>query len=184
MSLNLLIGPMFSSKTTELIRQYNIHKAVGRKCLVIKYAADIRYSKLNVSSHDQWQLNAISANLLADVDIQDYDVILVDEVQFFPDAAKYCELWANNKKIVYAVGLSGTYQRKPFAVISELLPLADNIMHLTAVCKKTKQPAAFTKIKNIPPNINTDNGKQESQDIIIGGAELYEAVDRNTYFNE
>ena len=57
--------------------------------------------------------------------IQDYDVVCIDEVQFYPDSSIFCDKWANQGKIVEASGLNGDFKRQPFEQISKLIPLAD-----------------------------------------------------------
>lgn len=43
-SLQLIFGPMFSGKTTELMRRIKRYEIAKKKCLVIKYGADSRYT--------------------------------------------------------------------------------------------------------------------------------------------
>lgn len=51
--IELIIGPMFAGKSTELLRRVNRLEISGKKCLSIKYAADNRYSTDKISTHDQ-----------------------------------------------------------------------------------------------------------------------------------
>lgn len=57
----------------------------------------------------------------------------------------FCEEMANLKKIVVVAALDGDYQRKGFGSILELVPLAENVMKLNAVCMHCYGEAAFTK---------------------------------------
>jgi thymidine kinase len=41
--LDLVIGCMYSGKTTELLRRVAAHEAAGRRCVVINSAKDVRY---------------------------------------------------------------------------------------------------------------------------------------------
>lgn len=52
-SIELIIGPMFAGKSTELLRRVQRHAISGKSCLYIKYAADIRYDVACISTHDQ-----------------------------------------------------------------------------------------------------------------------------------
>ena len=36
--IEIILGPMFSGKSTELIRQVNLHKIAKKACCVIKHA--------------------------------------------------------------------------------------------------------------------------------------------------
>ena len=170
---NFIIGCMFSGKTSELISRYNRYTIGKKKCLMIKYKNDTRYDKNMIVTHDGIKVNAVVCENLYEVDykINNYDVICIDEVQFYKDADIFCDKWANNGKIVEACGLNGTFERKPFPIISNLLPLAENITFLTAICKETGNNAVYSKRL-------IDDKKEE----VIGGEDAYSAVDRETYF--
>ena len=56
--LNLICGPMFSGKTTELIRRYTRYELAGKKCILIKYSKDTRYDNNNIVTHDNNSYNA------------------------------------------------------------------------------------------------------------------------------
>eukprot|EP00854_Cymbomonas_tetramitiformis_P011148 gene11148-13170_t len=132
---------------TRIIKRFRL---AGKECLVIKYAGDTRYddvAKQCVVTHDNQSLAACPARMLADLneEAQQYDVIGVDEGQFFPDVVEFAERWANNGKIVVIAALDGTFQRKAFNNILELVPLAEKVTKLTAVCNICSQDAPFSK---------------------------------------
>ena len=180
-SINLILGNMFSGKTTELLRRYRRYKFSGKSCIAIKYTNDTRYDTNYddpmVITHDNLKVEAIACKCLCEVDeqIKNYDVICIDEVQFYIDAAEFCEKWANEGKIIEASGLSGTFNRTPFPVISTLIPLSETLIMLDSICEKTGKNAPFTKLL-----IENTTGGVE----IIGGAESYAPVDRKTYFQK
>jgi len=171
----LILGPMFSGKTTELINRYNRYTIGGRKCIMIKNANDIRYDEQNVTTHNNIKVQAIVCSLLQEIDliINEYDVICIDEIQFYKDAYIYCDKWANDGKIVQACGLNGTYNKTEFKMISLLIPQVENIIYVTAICKETGNNAPFSYL------IEDGEGKEE----IIGGEDKYKALDRITYNN-
>ena len=41
--------------------------------------------------------------------------------------------------------MDGTFQRKPFANVMELIPLAESVVKLSAVCMVCNRDAAFSK---------------------------------------
>lgn len=174
--LYLILGCMWSEKTSALIRQYNRYTLAGKKCLMIKYSKDTRYDEKSVTSHNGVKVPAIPCTYLYEVDhiVKNFDVICIDEVQFYKDGHIFCDKWCNMGLTVIACGLNGTFNRTPWPVISKLIPLAENITFVTAVCKETGNDAVYSNI-----NMNTTNGQME----IIGGSELYNAVDRPTYFS-
>jgi len=176
--INLILGCMFAYKTSELIRRYNRYSIGGKKCIMIKYKNDVRYDSEMVVTHDNIRVNAIVCEYLFEADkiVEAYDVICIDEVQFYKDAHIFCDKWANTGKIVEVCGLNGTFERKPFKIISKLIPLAENITFLTAICKETGNDAAYSQL-------NTDtNGINEKTSELIGGSDKYSASDRQTYF--
>lgn len=174
-TFNLILGSMWSGKTSELVRRYKRHSIGGRNCLMIKYKNDVRYDNEMVVTHDKIKVHAFVCEYLYEVDhiIVDYDVICVDEIQFYKDAHIFADKWANMGKIVEASGLNGNFNRQEFPIISKLVPLAENISFLKAVCKETGEDATISNI-NVVINDNTTE--------IIGGSELYNAVDRKTYY--
>ena len=76
------------------------------------------------------------------------------------DLAEYAERWANDGKHVLVSALDATFQRKPFMTVLELIPLAETVTKLTAVCSDCHKSASFTK------RLTTETGTQV-------GARLY-----------
>ena len=145
--LQLILGPMFSGKSTELIRRLKRYQIARYPCLIVKYAKDIRYDLESIATHDQQTLKAISADKLKNlkVNLSDYDVIGIDEGQFFPDIVEFSEEMANKGKTVVIAALDGTFQRKAFASILELIPLSEHVVKLNAVCMTCFGDGSFTK---------------------------------------
>lgn len=173
--LNLFIGPMYSGKTTTLLSRLERYKIGGKKCMIIKYINDKRYSDTKVATHDNHNHDAISTKLLHELNdnINDVDVIMIDEIQFYEDGAFMADTWANKGKIVECFGLNGDYQRKPFEQISLIIPLCDNITHLTAIDSINGKEASFT-YRTI------DSNEKE----LIGGKDMYMALSRDTYVSK
>lgn len=138
---------MFSGKSTELIRRLKRYQIARYPCLIVKYAKDIRYDLESIATHDQQTLKAISADKLKNlkVNLSDYDVIGIDEGQFFPDIVEFSEEMANKGKTVVIAALDGTFQRKAFASILELIPLSEHVVKLNAVCMTCFGDGSFTK---------------------------------------
>jgi thymidine kinase len=172
--LSLILGPMYSGKSTTLLNRYRRYKLGNKKCFLIKYSKDNRYHQNNIVTHDNLEYEAKNCFLLKELDslVHEYDVICVDEVQFYEDASEYCDKWANEGLIVEACGLNGDFKRKPFNQISLLIPLADKIDHITAIDEINGYDAPFTKRLS-------DETDQE----VIGGKDKYKASSR-VLFNQ
>eukprot|EP00703_Trepomonas_sp_PC1_P003976 JAP92630.1 Thymidine kinase [Trepomonas sp. PC1] len=170
--IQMIVGPMFSGKSTELIRRVQKYRAAKRMVSVVKFSADTRYSVNDLSTHDKRQMDAIPASNLESIDelVCDSHVIAVDEGQFYPDIIKYAELWANSGKTVIISALDGTWQRKPFESIAQLMALADSVVKLDAVCYKCQSSASFSaRLTN------------ELETVVIGGADKYVACCRKCW---
>lgn len=134
--IQLVCGPMFSGKTSELIRRVRRLEHAGLRCLVIKYKNDTRYHEDNVSTHDRHMLPAVACTTLSEAEEQlaGCDVVGVDEGQFFPDLVAFTERAANAGKVVIVAALDGTYQRQPFGAVCDLMARCEHVVKLTAVC--------------------------------------------------
>ena len=177
--IELIIGCMFSGKSSELIRRVRRYESISTNVLSINNDEDTRYEDNlnNIVTHDQVKQNAISVNkllpLMLTQQYKDASIIAINEGQFFSDLADFCITSADyhNKTIIIA-GLNGDYKREPFEEISRLMPHADEILKLSAMCKSCNNGtlASFTK-KTI----------ESTKLIEIGGDDMYEPVCRNCY---
>eukprot|EP01052_Picozoa_sp_SAG31_P000654 SAG31_NODE_19_length_35031_cov_42.510707_5_plen_210_part_00 len=166
---------MFSGKSSELQRRLRRFTVAKKNCLLIKYCGDTRYDESCGVTHDQVQMQAVPVAQLSDVSeilLEDADVIGIDEGSFLPDIVEFCEQQANRGKTVIVASLDATFQRKEFGRVCELVPLAEEVVKLTAVCSSCAKPAAFSR--------RLDSTSLEVED--IGGAEKYDAVCRSCFF--
>jgi len=118
--------------------------------------------------------SAIPCSKLFDIEerVVGFDVIGVDEGQFYPDVVEFCEKMANIGKTIIVSALDGTFQRKPFNRVLELIPLAEKIDKLSAVCSICQGEAPFTARIG-----------EETQLEIIGGSDKYIALCRRCFLN-
>ena len=173
--IDLVLGPMFAGKSTELLRRIKRYRVASKKCLVIKYSNDTRYSENCVATHDQQMIEAVSCKDLLDVQqkAEEFEIIGIDEGQFFDNLVVFCEEMANQGKLVIIAALDGTFERKAFGSVLELIPLAESVTKLDAVCVDWKHSASFTKRL-------CDSKETE----LIGGADIYKPVWRGCYNKE
>ncbi|MDV3244927.1 MAG: thymidine kinase [Nitrososphaerales archaeon] len=184
MTLEVIIGPMFSGKTSELIRLVEREVFAKRKGAIFKPSFDKRYSARQVVSHNGLRYGAFS--ILATnggirripelVEKEKLDVIGVDEVQFFPrDLVQLLDSIAYEKRVI-ACGLNMNFKAEPFLSTMDLAARADRVRYLSAVCVKCGQEATRTQRliggKPAPGN---------SPVIVVGGKELYEPRCRSCY---
>lgn len=175
--LHLIIGPMFSGKSTELIRIIREHKFIGANILVIKHSLDdSRYEKSKLCTHDKQTEDCLSTNnLLALQETTEYlncEVIFIEEAQFFENLFTFVKDGLENQKSFYVAGLDGDFKREPFGDILKLIPLAEKVYKLNALCFFCKDgtEAPFTK------RLSTSQDQQ-----LVGGADSYASVCRKHY---
>jgi thymidine kinase len=188
--LELIIGPMFSSKTTTLLEIYKKCQFCNIPVSIINHTIDTRYHDTKLSSHDKITAPCLKANKLTDIwtregwiesgkesDIYAHnllrkaEVILINEGQFFTDLYEIVvDMLTHNKK-VYICGLDGDFERKKFGSILDLIPLCDKVNKLTSLCSLCKDgtPAIFS--------MRLSNEKEQT----IVGSDNYIPVCRKCY---
>lgn len=145
--LEIIVGPMFSGKTTHLVGLYEKYKEAGISVLAVNFSADKRYHDSMLSTHDKIMIPCIFTEELTDVidKIADADAILINEGQFFPDLFDVVEsLIDHSKKRIHICGLDGDFKRKRFGQILDLIPLCDTITKLHAKCCNCGHPGIFS----------------------------------------
>lgn len=136
--LKLIIGPMYSGKTTTLLQIYKKYKLTNKKICVINYVEDIRYDINKMSTHDKEMINCynlLNLNELENKIIEENEIFLINEGQFFNDLKdEVIKLVEENNKIVYVCGLDSDFNREPFNEIIKLIPLCDEIEKKYSIC--------------------------------------------------
>lgn len=165
--IELIIGPMYAGKTSELLRRVRRYRHAGRKVLLLKHGSDDRYEKGNVAvTHDRINMDAVAVYDLSEVDTSECDVVGVDEGQFFgPVLAQVVDAWARDGKVVVVAMLDSMFDRRPFDGLGQMVARAEFVDKLSAICKECGTEASFTMRR----------GSDKSA-IVVGGEECYSAV--------
>ena len=144
-SLQIIMGPMFSGKTTELINIYNeMSNLYGKnKCLALNHALDTRYGKNKIISHNSVSIPCYIILKLEDFFEDDNNIniineaqfIFINEAQFFNDLTYYILNLKNtlNKNIILC-GLDLDFQRKIFGDLLDLSKYANKVTYLKGLC--------------------------------------------------
>lgn len=178
MSLDLIIGCMFSGKSTEIMKQVNRLEKINASYLLIKPIADNRYThNAMVFTHDNLQRKCdMRSNLVPLFETELYKLstyIIIEEAQFFQDLEPFVlKAVDHDKKKITIVGLDGDSNRNNFGQIHKLIPLCDTITKLKAYCSLCKDgtEAIFSK------RLST-----EKDQFCIGSSDKYMAVCRKCY---
>ena len=176
--IELISGPMFSGKSTRLIGVIRKFTYKDKKTIMVKYFADKRFTeKSEVVTHDLLKYDSIECkNLREHIEkLKQYDVIGIDEGQFFNDLVEVCEELALMKKTIIIAALNGDFRMEPFPVIAKIIPKADKIKLLKAYCFNCHKDAKFS-LRIV----------QSNETVLIGAGEAYKPACRecHKYFSE
>ena len=172
--IEVITGCMFSGKTEELIRRLRRAQIAKQKVKIFKPRIDARYSRESIVSHNDQSLPSILIDDIIEVLklSEDAQVIGIDEAQFFNEGIVHiCNLLASKGKRVIVAGLDQDYTGKPFEPIPQLLATAEYITKQHAICVVCGNPADKTQRKTT-----------ESERVIVGAADIYEARCRKCHY--
>lgn len=194
--LEIYFGPMWSGKSTKLAVKIAEYADLGMRCLLVNHSKDERkdssdifddgkFSQHGTSNfHLSSNIHKIKTDNLSIIDISKYDVIAVDECQFFgDDLLTEIPRWVNKEhKIVICAGLDGDIKCNIFGKILFLIPFANKAKKLQAqctVCLKELQKSQFKGIGSISANAPFSARLVESSSqVLIGGTESYTVMCR------
>jgi len=171
--IEVICGSMFSGKTEELMRRIRRAQIAKMDTIIFKPKVDDRYSPSHIVSHNQMKLNSEIVETSDEIltGSQKAEVIAIDEAQFFDDdIVEICKILAKQKKRVIVAGLDTDYRGEPFGPMPYLMCEADYVDKLRAICVKCGNPATYTQ-----------RTSKDSQRVIIGETDIYEARCRNCY---
>ena len=174
--IEIILGCMFSGKSTELLRRCYRYQAIEQNVLLINHSSDTRTDN-SIKTHRNDKHNALKTNsLMSIIDTNEFNnaqIIGIDEAQFFQDLYSFVINAEKYDKIIIIAGLDGDFHRKPFGQIMDCIPLCDTVEKLTAMdmIDKDGTPGIFTKriVKN-------------NNQVLVGSSDYYMAVSRKNYF--
>ncbi len=168
----LVLGPMFTGKTTEVINRRKKYALAGKSGIVVGYGGDVRYCGRDAlcSSHDGLTVNAQKTFDLKDVVVPSgTSVICIDEGQFFANLRDHCVRWNEMGIDVFVAALnakSPDSKDASWPEVTNLIPYVCNITFLTAVCVVCKSDDASRSFK-------ITNTKADANGVLIGADDHY-----------
>src|SRR5271157_2266531 len=172
--IEVVVGPMFSGKSEELIRRLRRAQIARQRVQIFKPAIDARYAVNEIISHSG--LGIASDNITKAAEIMDKvqprtEVIGIDEAQFLGDElVEVCTKLANLGKRVIVAGLDTDYRGRPFEPMPRLQAVAEEITKLLAICVRCGNPA-----------VHTQRLVESEELIVVGANEMYEARCRRCF---
>jgi thymidine kinase len=177
--LEVVCGPMFSGKSEELIRRLRRAEIAGQRALIVKPQIDDRFDIGHVVSHAGATMRAVAVSDPADIPglVDGYDVVGVDEVQFFPlEIVLVLDGLVEKGMRVVASGLDQDFRGLPFGPMPELLCRAELVDKLQAVCHRCGGPATMTQRL-----VDGTPAAADGATIVVGALEQYEARCRSCH---
>lgn len=173
---------MFAGKSLELLRRVDIARMLygAEHVLVFNHASDTRYGQNAVRTHTDRAMPCQMLRTFGEIpnaaEYADSRCIFVEEAHLWDgDLCEFLHRAVDSEgKHVTVCGLNGGYQRTCVGRLHEAIPLADEIVHLKALClrcRPNKCDALFTHRK-----VPLEDGHS-----LVGGAAEYESLCRRHY---
>ena len=163
MSLKLIIGPMYSGKSFELIKTIRELKILDLPFLVIKPKIDNRYTEEDyiVTHNMDKEVCMVIEDMyeLLKMDTLDsYKYLIIDEGQFIKNLCEVSKILVDNlgKNLVIA-GLDGDFNREPIGELLNLIPFSDE-------CIKKKKWTLGNRVRSlwsVPRECTGPNGTED-----------------------
>lgn len=161
MPIDIITGPMFAGKSSELVRRLRRARRQGKSTQVFKPALDTRDAMISTHDLDKFECDVWRPEAA----VVTAQVVGLDEAQFFgPEIVDHVWRWAMENRTVVIAGLDMDFRRQPFGPMPWLLAIADTVTKLKAVCAQCHGDAAYSHRRS-------GGGER----IEVGGQEAYEA---------
>ena len=174
--IEVICGSMFSGKTEELIRRVKRARIAQQKFEIYKPVIDKRYHAGDVVSHDANAIQSTPVHSSSQILLManDFDVIGIDEAQFFDDELPaVCNTLANGGIRVIVAGLDMDYLGRPFGPMPALLAMAEYVTKVHAICPVCGDLAQYShRIV-----------EQEGQ-VMLGETDIYEPLCRRHFIEK
>lgn len=169
MSITTITGPMFSGKTTELVRLIDRKIIAGKRCLIVRHKLDKRYdldSSKSITTHMKCQyggsdivvVDALTDSLFTDI-LEQYHVVGIDEGFLFENISIFCTNLANRKIDVVVSTIDSSFKQACFPEIGKLTAISEHVIKLSAICMDCQSDAHFTvRISDEDQDVVMDDG--------------------------
>ena len=172
--IHLIMGPMFSGKTEELIRRLKRAQFAKQRIEIFKPTIDVRYDQQEIVSHNDNRIRSTPVPVASNILLlaNDIDVVGIDEAQFFDEGiVAVCNDLANRGIRVIVAGLDMDFKGNPFGPMPALMATAEYVTKVHAVCTHTGNLANYSFRK-----------AQNDQLVLLGENQEYEPLSRAAYY--
>jgi thymidine kinase len=172
--IEVVVGPMFSGKSEELIRRLRRAEYARQRVQIFKPAIDSRFAANEIVSHSGLGISSDNVSKASEIleKLQPRtEVVGIDEAQFLGDeVVEVCTKLADLGKRVIVAGLDTDFRGRPFEPMPRLLAVAEEITKLLAICVRCGNPA-----------VHTQRLVENDDLIVVGASDSYEARCRRCF---
>lgn len=184
MSCQVFVGCMMSGKSianiTESTRWVDV---IGGKGLYISSNIDTR-DPINIVSSNSSSYKGLSdkfdiiqvSHLLEvkeKVNIDTYDILSIDEINFFDDLEEFVKFLLSKGKFVICSGLDTNWLGEDFGQVKELLKISTEFTKLHAKCAWCVKDMSHRNVKLVPNACRTGKISGSNEKIEVGGKDKY-----------
>ncbi len=172
--IEVIVGPMFSGKSEELIRRLRRAEIGRQRVQIFKPVIDQRYARNGIVSHSGLEIPSElvqSGTEILEKVAPRTEVVGIDEAQFLGESiVEACSRLAEAGKRVIVTGLDTDFMGRPFEPMPRLLAVAEEITKLLAICMRCGNPA-----------VHTQRLVASEELIVVGAGGMYEARCRRCF---
>lgn len=185
MSLSIFTGCQASSKTTRNISEATKWLDVLHcKGVYINHSNDTRDETNIISSNSSSyrgvsnKFTIISAEKLECIynDLEEFDVICIDEIQFFPDIVAVCKRLLDEGKHIFCSGLNTDWKGDDFGDVKNLLKYATSfeVLHAKCIhCVDEYKTMGIHNLHQVPDASRTGKISGSKEVVEVGGNDKY-----------
>ena len=186
--LKIFLGPMFSGKSSKILFELSCMADQRFRCLYVNNVKDVRTTEAQdacVTTHNSSyskispKISCIKVGNLSDVNIDDFDYIAIDELQFFDNENTVQTIidWITQYgKYVLIASLDGDCYRRRFGKVLDLIPHANEVTKLSSYCDMCRDNYGRLKSAPFTARMTSDTTAE-----LVGGTDLYKAMCRECH---
>ena len=167
--ITLVLGSMYASKSSYLLSKIDRGLIANKKACFCRNPVDTRkFIARNTYKINENLIFTIKSEEDLEKVFKDFDIICIDEFQFFQYTNKLIELALEyTDKQIYLAGLNSSANQQLFQPIIDILPYVSDIIYSKAVCCKCgSDDATFTVSKNKKDLSQPQIGDKNDYDVL------------------
>jgi len=170
--ISLIFGPMYSGKTSELLRRLERAHLAKKSVVLLRPTIDYRPFLSHSQKNAEWLPQKFVD--LINFDASEYNMIGIDEGQFFNNLKEFCLKYSLAGKNIVISALHATSESTMFDPIIQILPFCDEIVKLNAVCMNCGSEYG---------NYTHFLAGNKTEKVAVGGKNEYTALCDKCYFS-